>query len=103
MCRRLADMSEEPTTTEQAKSPELEREERRLERLRLVGHVWAPDERYDDPDPDPPPAAWPRSPAAGGRPPRLGPVAERGRSDWWGAGRAAARASTSSGRATRSS
>jgi hypothetical protein len=51
-------MSEDPTTTEQAKSPELEREERRLERLRLVANVWAPDERYDDDDPDPdPPAA----------------------------------------------
>jgi hypothetical protein len=50
-------MSEDPTTTEKAKSPELEREERRLERLRLVAHVWAPDERYDDPDPDSPPAA----------------------------------------------
>ena len=44
-------------TTEEAKSPELEREERRLERLRLVAQVWAPDERYDDPDPDPPTAA----------------------------------------------
>jgi hypothetical protein len=50
-------MSEDRTTTEEAKSPELEREERRLERLRLVAHVWAPDERYDDPDPDPPAAA----------------------------------------------
>ena len=30
-------MSEEPTTTEESKSPELEREERRLERLRLRG------------------------------------------------------------------
>ena len=49
-------MSEDPTTTEEAKSPELEREERRLERLRLVAHG-APDERYDDPDPDPPAAA----------------------------------------------
>jgi hypothetical protein len=50
-------MSDDPTTTEESKSPELEREERRLERLRLVAHVWAPDERYDDPDPDSPPAA----------------------------------------------
>jgi len=50
-------MSEDQTTTEKAKSPELEREERRLERLRLVAQVWAPDERYDDPDPDPPAAA----------------------------------------------
>ena len=50
-------MSEDPMTTEEAKSPELEREERRLERLRLVSHIWAPPERYDDPDADPPAAA----------------------------------------------
>ncbi|MBA3735562.1 MAG: hypothetical protein H0W90_10265 [Actinobacteria bacterium] len=50
-------MSDEPQTTQDVKSPELEREERRLERLRLVSHVWASSERYDDPDPDPPAAA----------------------------------------------
>jgi hypothetical protein len=57
MCRTLARMSEEPQTPQDGKSPELDREERRLERLRLVSHVWAPPERYDDPDPDPPAAA----------------------------------------------
>jgi hypothetical protein len=49
-------MSEEQQTQEQHPS-ELEREERRLERLRLVATAWpAPDPYYDD-DPDPPSAA----------------------------------------------
>jgi hypothetical protein len=43
-------MSEEQQTTEQM-SPELEREERRLERLRLVVTSWpAPDSFEDDDD-----------------------------------------------------
>ena len=49
-------MSDEQQTQEQHPS-ELEREERRLERLRLVATGWpAPDHYYDD-DPEPKPAA----------------------------------------------
>jgi hypothetical protein len=43
-------MSEEPQTTEQQVS-ELEREERRLERLRLVVNAWPPVEHFDDDEP----------------------------------------------------
>jgi hypothetical protein len=43
-------MSEEPQTTEQQAS-ELEREERRLERLRLVVNPWPPTEHFDDDEP----------------------------------------------------
>ena len=45
-------MSEEQQTTEQQAS-ELEREERRLERLRLVATVWPPSERFEDDDDGP--------------------------------------------------
>ena len=45
-------MSEEQQTTEQAAS-ELEREERRLERLRLVVSGWPPAERFEDDDEGP--------------------------------------------------
>jgi hypothetical protein len=48
-------MSDKPQTPEQ-QAPELEREERRLERLRLVTNVWPQVEGYDD-DPDPKAAA----------------------------------------------
>lgn len=49
-------MSEEQQTREQHPS-ELEREERRLERLRLVATAWpTPDQHYDE-DPEPRPAA----------------------------------------------
>ena len=44
-------MSEEQQPTEQQAS-ELEREERRLERLRLVVNAWPPQEHFDD---EPPP------------------------------------------------
>ena len=44
-------MSEKEQTTEQQQS-ELEREERRLERLRLVVNAWPPQEHFDD---EPPP------------------------------------------------
>jgi hypothetical protein len=44
-------MSDENQTTEQQAS-ELEREERRLERLRLVVTAWPPQEHFED---DPPP------------------------------------------------
>jgi hypothetical protein len=44
-------MSDENQTTEQQAS-ELEREERRLERLRLVANSWPPAEHFED---DPPP------------------------------------------------
>ncbi len=43
-------MSEEQQTTEQQAS-ELEREERRLERLRLVVNSWPPTEHFDDDEP----------------------------------------------------
>jgi hypothetical protein len=44
-------MSDENQTTEQQAS-ELEREERRLERLRLVATAWPPQEHFED---EPPP------------------------------------------------
>jgi hypothetical protein len=43
-------MSEEQQTTEQQAS-ELEREERRLERLRLVVNSWPLTEHFDDDEP----------------------------------------------------
>jgi hypothetical protein len=46
-------MSEEMQTTEQQQSPELEREERRLERLRLVVAAWPTADRFDDDDEGP--------------------------------------------------
>ena len=46
-------MNDEQQTTEPQKS-ELEREERRLERLRLVVNSWPPQEHFED---DPPPQA----------------------------------------------
>jgi hypothetical protein len=48
-------MSEEQQIPEQQAS-ELEREERRLERLRLVINAWPPQEHFDDEEP-PRPAA----------------------------------------------
>ena len=49
-------MSEEQQTTEQQMS-ELVREERRLERLRLVVSAWPAPDRFEDDDPGPPQAA----------------------------------------------
>lgn len=43
-------MSDEQQTNEQQPS-ELEREERRLERLRLVVNSWPPQEHFDDDQP----------------------------------------------------
>ncbi len=48
------DMSDEQQTQDE-QIPELEREERRLERLRLVADLWPPPEHFDDDSP--PPAA----------------------------------------------
>jgi hypothetical protein len=45
-------MSEDQQTTEQQPS-ELEREERRLERLRLVVNAWPSPDRFDDDDEGP--------------------------------------------------
>ena len=45
-------MDEETQTPEQS-VPELEREERRLERLRLVAQLWPPADRFEDDDPGP--------------------------------------------------
>jgi hypothetical protein len=45
-------MSEEQQSTEQQAS-ELEREERRLERLRLVVSSWPPADRFEDDDDGP--------------------------------------------------
>jgi hypothetical protein len=45
-------MSEDQQTTEQQPS-ELEREERRLERLRLVVSAWPSPDRFDDEDEGP--------------------------------------------------
>jgi hypothetical protein len=50
-------MSDEPRTPSEASGPELEREQRRLERLRLVNELWPPPDRFDDPDPPPQEAA----------------------------------------------
>jgi hypothetical protein len=49
-------MSDDQQTTQDLQSPELDREGRRLQRLRLVSQVSAPPERFDD-DPDPREAA----------------------------------------------
>jgi hypothetical protein len=50
-------MSDEQQTGQEPGGPELAREERRLERLRLVtSQVWPPAQRYDE-DPDPKEAA----------------------------------------------
>jgi hypothetical protein len=43
-------MSEEQQSPEQ-QSSELEREERRLERLRLVVNAWPPADRFEDDEP----------------------------------------------------
>jgi hypothetical protein len=45
-------MSEQEGTTEE-QSPELEREERRLERLRLVLAAWPTADRFEDDDDGP--------------------------------------------------
>jgi hypothetical protein len=50
-------MADEPETRDEAPAPELEREQRRLERLRLVNELWPPPDRFEDPDPAPPEAA----------------------------------------------
>lgn len=50
-------MSDEPQTPQEAQAPELEREERRLERLRLVTQLWTPPDQFDDPDSGPDQAA----------------------------------------------
>jgi hypothetical protein len=45
-------VNDEQTAQEQ-QTPELEREERRLERLRLVTQLWPPADRFDDEDDGP--------------------------------------------------
>jgi len=50
-------MSDEQQTPQESPAPELEREERRLARLRLVTEHWSSADRYDDPDPVPDQAA----------------------------------------------
>ena len=50
-------MEETPNTPQDSLPPELEREERRLERLRLVSNLWPPADRFDDPEPTPEQAA----------------------------------------------
>jgi hypothetical protein len=49
-------MNDEPEQTAEAQASELEREERRLERLRLITQLWAPKDYFDD-DSDPKAAA----------------------------------------------
>lgn len=49
-------MTDETQNTEQQQLSELEREERRLERLRLIVNPWPPPERFDD-EPSPQTAA----------------------------------------------
>jgi hypothetical protein len=50
-------MSENPEPEEQAAASELEREERRLERLRLVVNTWPTPSRADEFEPGPQDAA----------------------------------------------
>ena len=50
-------LSGRPTLRTPEGEHELEREERRLERLRLVTQLWPPADRFDDPDPGPDQAA----------------------------------------------
>ena len=50
-------MSDEQQTPQESAAPELEREERRLARLRLATELWPPAERFHDPDPAPDQAA----------------------------------------------
>lgn len=50
-------MSDELQTPDDSSAPEVEREQRRLERLRLVSGLWPPPDRVDDSDPEPPDAA----------------------------------------------
>ena len=50
-------MSDESQTPPESSTPELDREQRRLERLRLVTELWPPPDRFDDPDPGPQEAA----------------------------------------------
>ena len=50
-------MSDEQQTPQESPAPELDREERRLARLRLVTDLWQPADRFDDPDPEPDQAA----------------------------------------------
>jgi hypothetical protein len=50
-------MSDERETPSETPSPELDREQRRLERLRLVNELWPPPDRFEGPDPTPPEAA----------------------------------------------
>jgi hypothetical protein len=51
-------MSDEQQQGQEPQPSELEREERRLERLRLVATAWpTPDHYYYDEDLEPPPAA----------------------------------------------
>jgi hypothetical protein len=45
-------VNDEQTAQEQ-QTPELEREERRLERLRLVTELWPPRDRFEDEDEGP--------------------------------------------------
>jgi len=50
-------VSDESDTPSESSTPELDREQRRLERLRLVNELWPPPDRFEDPDPAPPEAA----------------------------------------------
>ena len=50
-------MSDEPQRPNETQPSELQREERRLERLRLVTELWPAPVRFDDPDSDPDRAA----------------------------------------------
>jgi len=57
ICPRLSHVSDESQTPAESSGPELDREQRRLERLRLVNELWPPPDRFDDPDPPPQEAA----------------------------------------------
>jgi len=50
-------VSDESQTPAESSGPELDREQRRLERLRLVNELWPPPDRFDDPDRPPQEAA----------------------------------------------
>jgi hypothetical protein len=57
ICPRVSGVSDDAQTPAESSGPELDREQRRLERLRLVNELWPPRDRFDDPDPPPQEAA----------------------------------------------
>jgi hypothetical protein len=57
ICHKLSLMSDESQAPSESTTPQVDREQRRLERLRLVNELWPLPDRPDDPDPAPQEAA----------------------------------------------